>query len=369
MGGVSVRVLGPIEVVVGGTIIELPSRRQRAVLAALALGADHVVPTARLIDAVWGEEASENVGHTLQQHISALRKQLEPDRQPRAKPRVLITQPPGYLLRVDEIDSSEFERLTEAAGREEAAGRVDAAIAAYDEALGLWRGDALSDLRGDAWFDRVAAGLEERRLQALEARIDLDLLRGRHDDVIAELERLTEAHPFRERFAAQLMLALYRSGRQVDALALYQQVRDRLVEELGLEPSEALRAVERAIISQEPSLQHGYPTAVADLHETFRTGAPLGAALRLPDGQLVVLRDGTTDIGRAPEARVSLTDSRVSRQHARIESDGAGHRVIDLGSTNGTRDNGKPVTERVLEPGDVISLGGVELLVVEDEAG
>jgi predicted ATPase/DNA-binding SARP family transcriptional activator len=228
------RVLGPLEVVgEDGVPVPLGGKRPRAVLALLLLHANEAVSTERLIDAVWGEEPPASVRGALQVHVHSLRRALGADR--------IVTRPPGYLVRVEpgELDAERFDRLV-GEGR-------------FADALALWRGPALADVAHEDFARADAARLDEARLAAVEARIASELEGGRHDAVAAELDGLVAAHPHRERLRAQLMLALYRSGRQADALAAYRDAREAL-DEIGLEPSPELRALEQRILRQDPDL-------------------------------------------------------------------------------------------------------------------
>lgn len=364
MSLITLGLLGPLEVTDGGRPVPVNGSKPRSVLAVLGLHANQVVSVAELIAAVWDDQAPNGAEHTLQQHVSALRRVLEPERHPKQPPKVLLTQAPGYLLRTDDLDVIHFERLVADAAEAAADGRIDDAIALLDRALALWRGRALADLRTTPWFENVAVRLEEGRLAALEQRFDLLLASDRHDLVALEAEQLVADFPFRERLRGQQMLALYRAGRQAEALAAYQTARSVLAEELGLEPSPALRRLEASILAQDPGLDRDTPSAAIDLQETFRTGSQevLGS-LVLPDGQVVTLVEGSAVVvGRSPDARVRLVDSRVSRRHARIESSVDRHHLVDLGSTNGTQVDGVPVTSHLLQDGEVISVGGVELV-------
>ncbi|MFN2471280.1 MAG: BTAD domain-containing putative transcriptional regulator [Gaiellaceae bacterium] len=235
------RLLGPLEVLERGAVVPLGGPRQRALLTLLLLSANKVVSRERLIDGLWGEEPPPAAANSLQVAVHGLRKALGADR--------IETRGPGYVLRVSpvELDLERFERLVERA-RKESPG---AAATTLEEALALWRGEPLADL-ADA--SAALTGLEEARIAALEQRIDADLALGRHAELAGELEGLIAEHPFRERLRGQLMLALYRSGRQADALAAYQGAREALVEHLGVEPGEELRGLERAILRQDASL-------------------------------------------------------------------------------------------------------------------
>lgn len=236
-----------MEALVDGRPVALPPR-PRAVLAVLVLSAGQVVPTARLIDAVWGERPPDTAPNVLQSYVSALRKALGRD--------AVETRDPGYLLRAerDAIDLHRFERLATDGTRALEDGRFAAAGEVLVEALALWRGDALADVAEGDVLRPAAARLDELRLIALERRVEADLECGRHRELIGELEALAAEYPLREQPAALLMLALYRSGRQADALAAYRSTRTRLVDELGLEPGLALQRLETAILRQDPAL-------------------------------------------------------------------------------------------------------------------
>ncbi len=242
------RILGPLEVSDDGRSLKVAGAKQRGLLALLLLHANEVVPRERLIDELWGEEPPETAATAIQVHVSQLRKALGRD--------AIVTQSPGYLVRVGEgeLDLDRFETAVARARDEPPAEAAEV----LREALALWRGPPLAEL--DAPFARAErARLEEQRLAALEQRIDADLEVGRHAQLVPELEGLVRGHPHRERLRGQLMLALYRCGRQADALAVYQSGRRLLDEELGLEPGEDLRRLERAILEQDESLSP--PTA------------------------------------------------------------------------------------------------------------
>lgn len=248
----------------------------RALLAVLLLHRGEVVSTDRLIDALWGARASPTAARTLQVYVSNLRKALGDG--------LLVTQGRGYLLHIEpgQLDVDRFEALV-------AQGRValehgDALTAAsvLREALGVWRGPALADFAYESFALAEIARLEEARLAALEDRIDADLASGEHARLVGELEALVREHPLRDRLRGQLMVALYRSGRQADALQAYQGARRELLDELGLEPGRALQDLERAILAQDPALDSpGPPTArslPADARSRLRGGALIAAA-------------------------------------------------------------------------------------------
>jgi DNA-binding SARP family transcriptional activator len=246
---VEFRILGPLEVVEDGRAIALGSRKQRALLALLLLHAGRVVSRDRLIDDLWHGEPPAAAETTLRSHISRLRSALGASR--------LLSRAPGYTLVLvsEELDAVRCERLL-ADGREALAqGRASEAAERLRSALALWRGSALADVAYEPFAQGEIARLEELRLAVLEERIETDLALARHADLVRELEGLVAEHPLRERLRGQLMLALYRSGRQADALEHFQQARRVLTEDLGLEPSEALKDLQRAILAHDPSLQ------------------------------------------------------------------------------------------------------------------
>lgn len=246
------RILGPLEVVDDGREVSLGGTKQRAVLACLLLRANQVVSNERLIDELWGDAPPPTAVKTIQVYVSRLRKELG-DR--------VGTRPPGYILRVDpsELDLDRFEQLV---GDARASGPAEAAEK-LREALALWRGSPLAEFAYEPFAQPDIARLEELRLAALEERIDADLGCGRHAQVAGELESLVAEHPLRERLRAQLMLALYRSGRQAEALEAYRNARHTLLEELGLEPSPALQRLEQAILTQDESLEPPAPPEAA----------------------------------------------------------------------------------------------------------
>jgi predicted ATPase/DNA-binding SARP family transcriptional activator len=261
---VEIRVLGPFEVVVDGRPVTLPRRRARALLAFLALHANEVVARDTLIDVLWPERPPDTAEHSIHVYVSEARKTLRAAGLPDALRRAAA----GYLLEVGarQLDVRRFEELVERGKRALEDGDAAAAAAALTDALALWRGQPLAELAGDG-FARVEIGrLEEMRLGALEDRIEADLALARHAELVSELEHLAAANPFRERIHGQLMLALYRCGRQADALSAYAGVRQGLVDELGLEPSRELRQLQTAILRQEPSLDVHSPALRDRLH-------------------------------------------------------------------------------------------------------
>ena len=312
-------VLGPLEARAEGRPLALGGGKQRAVLALLLLQANQVVSADRLVDALWGEEPPPTASTALQGLVSQLRKALEPAREPGALARVLVTQPPGYLVRIApaQLDLHRFERLVEEGSRSLAGGRASEAAKLLREALGLWRGPALADFAYEAFAQTTIARLEELRLAAVELRIDADLALGRHAELAGELDALAREHPLRERFRAQLMLALYRAGRQAEALEAYQEARRALVEELGIDPSPALQRLERDILVHEASLELAAPD---------RRALPRGLVTLLftdIEGSTVLLRELGERYGEILAKHRRLLRAAVS-EHAGHEVDRQG---------------------------------------------
>jgi DNA-binding SARP family transcriptional activator/DNA-binding beta-propeller fold protein YncE len=225
------------------------------VLALLLLHANEVVSTDRLIDELWGESPPESAANMLQGYISHLRKTLEPGRG-RGEHELIVSRTPGYMLQIrpDQLDAERFEQLSTEGRRLLADREADAAAKRLRAALALWRGGALDDLAYEAFARADIDRLEELRLQTLEDRIDADLALGSHDALVGELRELVDRYPLRERLRGQLMAALYRCGRQAEALEVYRDARRVLLDELGVEPGPALRKLEQAILRQDPAL-------------------------------------------------------------------------------------------------------------------
>ena len=270
---VEFRILGPLEVVADGRPVVVGAPKVRALLAVLLLHRGGVVSTDRLIDALWGERASATAARTVQVYVSNLRKALGGG--------VIITEGRGYLLRPEpgRVDVDRFEALAEQGRRALDQGDAFTAGAVLREALGVWRGPALADFAYESFAEAEIARLEEARVAALEDRIDADLGSGEHARLVGELEALVREHPLRERLRGQLMLALYQSGRQADALEAYRDARRELLDELGLEPGRALQELERAILAHDPALD---PPGRA-----VAPGSPAAARRRLRGGALI----------------------------------------------------------------------------------
>ena len=317
---VEYRLLGPLEADVDGRAARLGAPKQRAVLALLLCHPNTVVPASRLVDGLWGAEAPASAANLVQGYVSGLRKALGKE--------AIETRGAGYVLHVRSgaLDLERFERLAregaDALDRDDAA----AAAASLRQALALWRGPALADIGDEPALEATIARLEELRLLAVERRIEADVAIGRHADVVAELERLVDEHPLRERTRALLMTALYRSGRQAEALQAFRDARSVLVEELGIEPSAGLTELHAAMLRQDASLSPASRSrhepqrsilvaalAPSRVESLARLAAPL---TRDPPRELLLL----TTVAAADE--LTATATHVNGLRARLVADG-----------------------------------------------
>ena len=329
------RILGPLEVWAEGGEVSLGGPKQRALLGVLLLHPNEVLAADRLIDELWGEEAPERAAAALRVNVSRLRKALPQD--------VLTTRSPGYVMRIqpDELDLHRFERLVDEGRGLLARGLAGDASERLREALSLWRGPALGDFAYESFAQAAVARLEEIRLAAVELRIDADLVLGRHDELVGELEALVAEHPLRERLQMCLMTALYRSGRQAEALGAYKDARRALVDELGIDPSPALQELERAILRQDRALDVKAPAPagvrevaersilVAITHET-RVDALLAVAeplVRHPP-RVMILARLVSDVAELRSASAWLEERR-----SELEARGVVARAASFTST------------------------------------
>lgn len=249
------RILGPFEVVEEGDALPLGGARQRALLAVLVLNVNRVVSADRLIDALWGESAPDGALHALQVYVSRLRKTFG-DHAARSAEGLLTTEAGGYLLGVeaDQVDLQRFERIAAEGRRALADGHPDPAGTLLRQAAALFRGPPLADFVFEAFAQPEIARIEDLRLTVIEDRVEADLSLGRHAELVGELQVLMTEHPLRERLRGQLMVAMYRSGRQAEALHVYRQGRAMLADELGIDPMPELQRLEQAILRQDPEL-------------------------------------------------------------------------------------------------------------------
>ncbi|MGH9157255.1 MAG: BTAD domain-containing putative transcriptional regulator [Acidimicrobiales bacterium] len=251
-------ILGPLEVRSGGVLVDVGRPKQRAVLAALLIEANRVVAVDSLVERLWGDGAPARAVDSLQVYISGLRRALEPGRAAGTASTVLVTRAPGYVLCVEPgaLDATRFEALASEGHRLLAGGRPQAALGVLDEALALWRGPALAEFAFEPFASAEAGRLEELRAVAEEGRLEASLALGDHVGAVAELEVAVGERPLRERLWGLLMLALYRSGRQGEALRAYGRARTVLVDEMGIDPGPELRRLEAEILAQSPALDH-----------------------------------------------------------------------------------------------------------------
>src|SRR6266566_1688606 len=312
-------ILGPLEARRDGRPLKLGSIKHRMLLAKLLLHANQVISTDELIDTVWGERPPPTVRQSLQNHVAALRRVIEQADTPAGQPRALLTRDPGYLLQVgpDQIDLHRFRRMVDQ-GRAALEGSEPwTATKLLHEAVALWRGPVLADVvaAGVSWPE--LAGIDELEIGAVETRIEADLIAGRHAELVGELEALIRLHPLREHLHGQMMLALYRSGRQADALRAYRYARRTLVEELGIEPSVRLQRLEQAILAQDPALELLGPARSGDEAGVARPSeapAPAEAPRQGADS-------GAAE--RNPEDVSTMLDRNLERMRAEISSFGA----------------------------------------------
>src|SRR5438034_6040146 len=270
------RILGPLEVVDEGEPVPLGRLKERLVLAVLLLHANEFVSRERLMDELWGESPPPTAKKAVNVYVSQLRRALA-----RNAVDPIGTEDGGYRISVgaDELDVLHLRRLLASARERAAAGELEAAAEPLREALALWRGPTLAGLLLESHGRDEVAQLDELRLTALMDRIDCDLALGRHEEVLGELQVLVGEHPLRERLRAQQILALYRADRQAEALEAYQQARDVLVEELGIEPSPALQRLQQGILRHDPSLETVSGTAAANGLASTRPFREQGTAL------------------------------------------------------------------------------------------
>jgi DNA-binding SARP family transcriptional activator len=318
VGGLDVgcRVLGPFEFEVTGRVVEVGGLRLRALLALLVANAGRVVSVAALVDGLWGSDPPADADRTVRTYVSLLRKALLPA--PAAA--LIVTRRPGYVLRLepDAVDASRFERLAAAGRGALAAGQPAVAADRLAAGLGLWRGEAYDEFAGYAALRAEAARLEQLRLAALVDRIEADLAVGVGGRLVAELEMLTARHPGHERLWGQLMTALYRAGRQTDALAAYRRAREAIIAESGVEPTPALTGIHRQVLAQDPRLLAPRPAG------------PAGDRRAIPPAQLP-----------AAVAAFAGRDSELARLDAVLAAAGGQPTAVVISAVSGTAGVGK----------------------------
>ncbi len=355
-------VLGPLEVRRDGESLTLGGPKQRSVLGLLLLDAGKLVPASRVVEHVWGSGDGEGSIGSLQAYVSTLRKILRDPDHPDDERLEWVR--PGYRFHVDagELDLQQVQDVLAEARERRAAGDLTAAAHLLRYGLSLWRGPALADLADIPSFAPLLVPID-RRLGALRHECyDVELELGRHLTLAPELEEALSAHPLDERLAGQLMLALYRGGRQADALATYRGTAALLRDELGLEPGLPLRTLHGAVLRQDLALDVWHRSVDVATTMTHDDRGVRGATLTLPNGVPIELGSRTCVLGRHPECEVVLSDPKVSRRHAELRPVRDGYELVDLGSSNGTRVDDAEVTRHRLADGDRIRIGSSELL-------
>ena len=341
---VEYRILGPLEVVDEGEPVALGRLKERLVLAVLLLHANEFVSRERLIDELWGESPPPTARKAVNVYVSQLRKVLTRNgRDP------IATADGGYRFRIEsgELDSTRMEHLLATARERAAAGELETAAELLHEALALWRGPALAGLLLESHGRDEVAQLDELRLTALMDRIDCDLALGRHEDVLGELHVLVGEHPLRERLRAQLMLALYRADRQAEALDAYQQAREVLVEELGIEPSPALQRLQQGILIQDPALE--LRAGIAAPNAFARRGPDAHTSTRLVLAEdHYLLREGMRRLLETdPDLEVAAVCEDLDSLLAAVEAERPDVVVTDIRMPPGNLDEGIRAADRL----------------------
>ncbi|MFF0493813.1 BTAD domain-containing putative transcriptional regulator [Nocardia sp. NPDC003482] len=373
-GVVDIRVLGPVRLLVDGVPVAVGGPKPRALLASLTVNRRRAVASQALADLVWNEQPPDAYSASLQVFVSNIRKALRNSGVDPAE--VLRTEASGYRLDIPDeaCDLGRFEAARRAGAEAAAAGAHERAARLYGTALEQWSGKALGDLAGLQFADSFATAMDEEWLLAASARIDAEIACGRPASVIGELLAMTNAHPLREPLWAQLITALYLSGRQADALEACRRVRAVLADELGIDPGPALIQLEQRVLRQE-TLDLGEITAAERLAKAMTetvTEVPRkarGGLLRLPDGRTVPIPKGGLTIGRMTDNDLVLDDPKVSRYHAHIQSGRAGLLIRDLHSANGIYVNDYQIESgTMLSDGDVLRIGATVLRFEADRA-
>jgi DNA-binding SARP family transcriptional activator len=358
-------VLGPLELTDGGTPVPLGSRKQRAVLAMLMINRNRVVATDALIDAVWGERASQEARASLHTYVSNLRRLLN---DAGADGRsVLAAAPPGYRLTAPDIDCDIGRFINEktAGIRAAAVGRFESASRHLAAAAAEWRGRVLEDLAEFDFVASFAAALTEDQVNVHTAYAEAEIVCGRADAVIGPLEGLTNRHRYREPLWAQLITAYYIAERQSDALDAYRRLKAALSDDLGVEPGPTIQDLHGRILRQEVlDVKRAALTVASAAAGTLTSTGQAGAArLQTMSGQIHPLSGAATRIGRLADNDVVLDDADVSRHHAVISDTGVGFVITDLRSANGVHVGGRRIRgSAALVDGDRIHVGTHEFV-------
>ncbi|MEV6770556.1 BTAD domain-containing putative transcriptional regulator [Nocardia sp. NPDC051030] len=365
---VDVRVLGPVQLLVAGRPVPVGGPKPRALLAALTVNRRRAVSSQALADIVWNDDPPDSYQASLQVFVSNIRKML---RNAGAEPTALLrTEAAGYRLEIpdDHCDLGRFESIRRTATVAAESGDHANAARLYGDALAEWSGRALDDLSGLSFAESFATAMDEERLLVASARIDAEIACGRASSVVGELVAMTNAHPLREPLWAQLITALYVTGRQADALEACRRVRGVLSEELGIDPGPALVALEQQVLRQEPlmtgqiaeveRMAKAMTETVTELPRAVRAGQ-----LMMADGRMIPIGVNGMKIGRMTDNDLVLDDPKASRYHAHIMPSRAGLICKDLHSANGVYINEEPIeSAAVLADGDAIRIGATVLI-------
>jgi DNA-binding SARP family transcriptional activator len=378
------RILGPLEVAEGDRPLPVGGAKERALLAILLIHAGEVVSADRLIDELWGSDLPANPSNALQVVVSRLRRALEGAPALHRPGALLVTRKPGYVLEVDPeaLDARRFERLVEEARQLTATDQLRAS-SLLGEALGLWRGPALAEFAFEDFAQAEVAQLQEARLQAVELKMEADLALGRHAELVGELQALVAGNPLRERLRGQLMLALYRSERQGEALRVFQEGRKALVEELGIDPGPELQELHQQILLQAASLAVAPQAAAAPPHNNLpaQVTSFVGRDLELREVKKALQRSRLvtlTGAGGCGKTRLALEAAGELLEAFPdgvwlVEREAVSDPALvpqSLGSALGVREDvalgaGRPAPQPVMDK-LIHYLGGKQLLVVLD---
>ncbi|GAA5103555.1 BTAD domain-containing putative transcriptional regulator [Nocardia iowensis] len=357
---VDVRLLGPVQLMVDGSALNIGGTKTRAVLAMLAVNRRRVVSSHALANGIWDGRPPGRFVPTLHVFVADIRKALRTAGADAAA--ILRTITPGYQLNISDncCDAARFESKRAAASAAAAAGDHAGALVHFDTALAQWSGDPLADLRGLGFADNFAADLADRRMNTVLSRVDAEIALGRAAETVGGMTALAADHPVNEAVWRRLVTALYLAGRQAEALDACRRLRTNLADLEGLDPDPVTLALEQQVRHQQPLL----PIEVPRGKTTMETTQPAPrAALRLSDGRIVEINNGVR-IGRLPDNDLVLDDARVSRHHARLVVREAGVLLVDLGSANGTYVNGTQIVAgTLLSDGDTIRIGSTAMRV------
>ncbi|WP_324192550.1 BTAD domain-containing putative transcriptional regulator [Nocardia transvalensis] len=359
--------LGPVQLLVGDRPVPVGGPKPRALLAALIVNRRRAVSSPALADIVWNEQPPDSYQASLQVFVSNIRKALRNSGVDPAA--VLRTEASGYRLEIPDeaCDLGRFEAARRAGAEAAAAGAHEQASRLFATALAEWNGKALDDLSGLQFADTFATAMDEERLLVASARIDAEIACGRASSVVGELTAMTTEHPLREPLWAQLITALYLSGRQADALEACRRVRTVLADELGIDPGPALIELEKRVLRQEPlnTMEIAQAERLAKAMTETVTEVPRsarGGRLRLPDGRIAPIPKGGMKIGRMTDNDLVLDDPKVSRYHAHIWPSRAGLLIKDLHSANGIYVNEQQIDSgAMLTDGDIVRIGATVL--------